>query len=257
MRFAEAIARRPGRSFASGLTSGREGVPDVDRALEQHGHYCDALTKAGLMVNVLPPLEAHPDSTFVEDTAVIVKMRALATRPGAASRLGEVESIRFELGAYFNDVDRMEEPATLDGGDVCDAGDTVYVGLSHRTNEAGIRQLERWLAPAGIRTVAIEIRDMPSILHLKSGMAYLGDGRFVATQALAARLQLSRDAVVLADDEEAYAANCVRVNDVVLFPAGYPRLQRQLENRGYALRVLDVSEFRKMDGGLSCLSLRF
>ena len=257
MRFLDAVVRPPGATFASGLTTVDLGVADYEIALAQHARYCEALSACGLAINVLHADDRHPDATFVEDTAVIVEKRVMITRPGHPSREGEVAPVRERLSAYFGQIDTIEAPGTVDGGDVCEAGDTVYIGVSHRTNETGARQLGDWLEKLGKRAVLVDIRAIDSILHLKSGMSYLEDGRFVAIDELLAPLALPDSAVERVDPAEAYAANCVRVNDSVLFPTGYPRLQERLSARGYSLALLDVSEYRKMDGGLSCLSLRF
>lgn len=255
--FTHAIVRPPGRTFAEGLTTASAGAPDVGRARAQHAAYCDALVRAGCAVIALPPDDAHPDSTFVEDTALLLPGRAaLLTRPGAASRLGEVEGIRPAVAALFDDVSVIDAPGTLDAGDVCEAGATLFVGLSHRTNAEGIRQLGAWGARFGLTVTAVDIRGMPGILHLKSGVAALGDGRLVATAPLAEHPAFRGHDIVRVSDDEAYAANCVRVNDRVLVAAGFPGLHARLRGLGYALEVLEMGEFAKMDGGLSCLSLR-
>ena len=255
-QFMHAIARSPGRTFAQGLTSAALGAPDMNLTLEQHRAYCSALVATGVIVALLDADDAFPDSTFVEDTAIIAGGRAIVTRPGAASRAGETTAIRTALSAWFESIDAIEAPGTVDGGDVCEADDGVYVGLSHRTNREGAEQLAAWLKRDGIATTVVDIRDLDEILHLKSGIAYLGDDTFVAIEALRSRVDLPGRIIVPAAEEN-YAANCVRVNDVVLFPSGYPRLQEALVRAGFKPALLDVSEYRKMDGGLSCLSLRF
>lgn len=257
MRFRNAIVRTPGRNFADGITSASLGIPSFEKAITQHDGYCQALRGAGLEVTVLKPDLGYPDAHFVEDTAVIVGERAMLTRPGAASRRGEVAAIRGPLMKHLGDIDEIVDPGTLDGGDVCEAGDRFYIGLSHRTNRAGAEQLATWLAAGAKSATFVDIRDLDSILHLKSGVSYLGEGRFVAIDALLPRLRLADDAVVRTEDAEEYAANCVRVNDVVLLPSGNPRLEEALAAKGFSTQALDMSEFRKMDGGLSCLSLRF
>lgn len=255
--FSLAIVRPPGRTFAEGLTTAAAGPPDVARARTQHAAYCDALVRAGCAVVALPADDAHPDSTFVEDTALLLPGRAaLLTRPGAASRVGEVEGIRPAVAAHFSDLTTIAAPGTLDAGDVCEAGTTLFVGRSHRTNTEGIRQLGTWAARFGMTVTAVDIRGMPDILHLKSGVSALGDGRLVATAALADLPAFRGFDVVRVSDDEAYAANCVRVNDRVLVAEGFPGLHARLRGLGYTLDVLAMGEFAKMDGGLSCLSLR-
>lgn len=256
LRFDRALVRTPGANFAAGLTRAELGAPILARALEQHAAYCRTLESCGLAVTRLEPDLRHPDSTFVEDTAILVGGRALLTRPGAPSRAGEVDAIAPELTRLGLRIDRLEDPATLDAGDVCETAELVLVGRSERTNAEGIRQLAAWLEPSGLPLAAIDVRELSGILHLKSGLGWLGDGRLAVIGELAGHPALAGFERVRVDPEEAYAANCVRVNDLVLIAAGHPRLQATLGALGYAVETLEMSEFRKMDGGLSCLSLR-
>ena len=255
--FRRAIVRAPGPNFAEGLTTVNLGVPDTERALAQHAAYCEALERCGLALTRLPADVRHADATFVEDTAVLTPRGAILTRPGAASRAGEVEAIRGPLAAFYRGFRTIEAPGTLDGGDVCEAEGLMLIGISARTNEAGAGQLAALMEEEGIRCALVDIREVPGILHLKSGVAYLGDGRFVAIDALVRHPALRGCDVVPVDPSEAYASNCVRVNSRLLFAAGYPRLETALRRLGYDLLRLEMSEFQKMDGGLSCLSLRF
>jgi dimethylargininase len=255
--FSSALVRKPGPNFAAGITSASLGAPVLELALEQHARYVATLERCGLAVTTLDPEPAFPDSTFVEDTAVLARGRATLTRPGAATRQGEVDAIRPALSRFFSDVAAIEAPGTLDGGDVCEAGDRVYIGISQRTNAAGAEQLAEILARAGLTSTLVDIRTLTGILHLKSGMAYIGDGTFVVIDALRPLLDLRDDRMIAVRPGDEYSANCVRVNDVVLIAAGYGDLERELVRRGFAPVVLDMSEFAKMDGGLSCLSLRF
>ena len=256
VRFDRALVRPPGQTFAAGLTSAGLGVPDLARALDQHAAYCRALERCGLEVVRLEPDSGHPDSTFVEDAALVVGDRALLTRPGAASRRGEVAALAPALSRYFPRLGRIEAPGTLDAGDVCETERLVLVGRSQRTNDEGIRQLAAWLAPAGLPLAVIEVRDLPGCLHLKSGLAHLGENRLAVVDELSSHPALAGFQRIRVEAAEAYAANCVRVNDRVLIADGHPRLRAALEALGYALEALDMSEYRKMDGGLSCLSLR-
>lgn len=258
-RFTRALVRPPTPNFAEGLTSVSLGTPDVACAMAQHAAYCDALRACGLAVEALPPQPAFPDATFIEDTAVIVPGVAVLTRPGAASRLGEVASVRDAatraMGAGCM-VREIVAPGTLDGGDVCEHGRHLFIGISHRTNGEGARQLAAFVAPAGYTASTIDIRGIDSILHLKSGLVSIDDELLVAIDELAAHPALAGQPVLRVPPAEAYAANCVRVNDRVLVAEGYPRFLGELRRRGFAPLELGMSEFRKMDGGLSCLSLR-
>jgi dimethylargininase len=258
--FKRAIVRPPAQNFSAGLTSAGLGNPQFERAREQHTDYCAALERCGLMLTRLGPDSEYPDSTFVEDTAVLTEHCAVITLPGAPSRRGEVVEIRGVLASFYAEVLSIETPGAVDGGDVCQAGNHFFIGLSERTNEAGAQQLAGLLAPFGYSASFVDIRKTDGLLHLKSGLAYLGDNRLVVTEALAALVDghiVSNYEIVRMDSQEAYAANCIRVNDYVLVPAGYQFFARTLRELGYQTVELEMSEFQKMDGGLSCLSLRF
>ena len=255
--FRHALVRPPGPNFADGLTTAGLGRPDHDRALAQHAAYCAALEGCGLRLTRLEPDLRHPDSTFVEDTAVLTPTRAVLTRPGATSRRGEVASMREPLARHFAEVRSIEDPGTLDGGDICEADGHFLIGISRRTNEAGARELAALLAEEGCTSAFIDIRDIQGILHLKSGIAYLGDQRIAVIESVAGHPALHSFESIPVDPAEAYAANCVRVNDRILVAAGHPRFESALRRLRYDVVALEMSEFEKMDGGLSCLSLRF
>lgn len=255
--FNRAIVRPPGTNYADGLTRIELGAPDYERALQQHAAYREALARCGLELIYLGADERHPDSTFVEDTAVLIPAGAIMTRPGASSRMGEVESIKETLSHLYARIDSIQEPGTLDGGDVCEAGSHFFIGLSERTNEAGAGQLAELLTSYGYSSSFVDIRNMKDILHLKSGLASLGDNRLVVIEALANREEFRCYELVRVNADEDYAANCVQVNDYVLVAAGYPVFEQTLRGLGYETIALEMTEFQKMDGGLSCLSLRF
>ena len=267
--FTRAIVRPPAANFAEGLTTADLGTPDYERALKRHEAYCRALERCGLALTRLPPDPLHPDSTFVEDTAVLTDKYAVLTRPGAPSRTGEVASIKKVLTDSYSDILSIQPPGTVDGGDVCEAGEHFFIGLSERTNETGAKQLADLLAPFGYTSSFVHIRGLNgmesvpravatgSVLHLKSGLAWLGDNRLVVIDELASRPEFSSYDLVRVNAGEAYAANCLRVNDHILVAQGFPVLERELQKLGYQTIALDTTEFQKMDGGLSCLSLRF
>ena len=255
--FTKAIVRRPGATFASGLTTVDLGAPDLERALEQHEAYCQTLESCGLKLIRLAPDEQHPDSTFVEDTAILTARGAVITRPGAPSRLGETKDIAPLICDYFSNVHIIEEPGTVDGGDICEAGEHFFIGLSLRTNEQGAQQLAGFLESFGYSSSLIDIRGVSNILHLKSGIAYLGGRRLVVIEPLKGVKEFSGYDLIGLDSNEAYAANCLVINEKVLIADGFPATKRALEHMGYQTIALDMSEFQKMDGGLSCLSLRF
>ena len=255
--FQHAIVRLPGINFAQGLTTVHLGVPLYDKVLQQHARYCEALQECGLTLTTLDADPDHPDSTFVEDTAVLAARTAVLTRPGARSRESEVAAMRPTLRRFFPEMVEIEAPGTLDGGDICEADDRFFLGLSHRTNEEGARQLAAHLAREGYRSDVIDVRGMSSILHLKSGISYIGDHTLVVMEEMAAHDLFKGYKLIRVTEQESYAANCVRVNERLLVAAGYPLLTTELKARGFHPLELEMSEFQKMDGGLSCLSLRF
>ncbi len=256
MSFTRAIVCPPARNFSEGITTSRYGVPNYERALEQYDAYCAALARCGLALTSLEPDPNYPDSTFVEDAAVLTEHIAVIARPGAPSRLGEVISMRGVLTDFYSSVPSIQPPGTLDGGDICEAENHFFIGLSGRTNESGAQQFAELLAPFGYSTSFVDIRNIPGLLHLKSAIAYVGENRLVVTEGLA-RAEFSNYELVRVNAAEEYAANCIRVNDYVLVAAGYPALAGTLRGLGYQTIELEMSEFQKMDGGLSCLSLRF
>lgn len=255
--FTRAVVRPPAANFEGGLTSVDLGKPDFEVALRQHEAYCRALAECGLALERLAEDERHPDSTFVEDTAILTSRGAVICRPGAVSRLSETKEIESVLRQSFSGVYKIAEPGTVDGGDICEAEDHFFIGVSQRTNETGATQLAAFLAELGYTSTLIDIRGLSNILHLKSGIAYLGHRRIVIIDELKDRKEFSGYDLVHVNAAEAYAANCLLVNDRVLVAAGFPALQRQLQELEYKTLVLEMSEFQKMDGGLSCLSLRF
>lgn len=257
-----AIVRPPAANFASGLTTAELGRPIYARALAQHEAYCLALTNCGLELIRLDADERYPDSTFVEDAAVIIvdsdaAPKIIFTRPGAASRLGEVDGIKAAVASLSLETFAIESPGTLDGGDICEAENHFFIGLSERTNQSGAEQLARLLASWGHTSSFVDIRSLDGLLHLKSGLAYLGDNRLALIGALAGYQPFAGYETIRTSTAEEYATNCIRVNDHVLIATGSPRLERSLTDLGYQTIALDMSEFEKMDGGLSCLSLRF
>jgi len=254
--FRRAIVRPPAANFADGLTTADLGKPSLSLALEQHAAYCRAIESCGLSLIQLPPDSQHPDSTFVEDTAVLTERCATLCRPGASSRRREVEGICDSIRSIYSTVHEIEPPGTVDGGDICEAGSYFFIGISHRTNEAGARQLATILCGAGYSCSTIDIRSLRSILHLKSGIAYLDKMNLVVMEELADREEFAGYNLIRVPAEESYACNCVLVNGRVLTPAGFPGVKAELERRGYSVLLLEMSESRKMDGGLSCLSLR-
>jgi dimethylargininase len=252
--FSEALVRKPCRNMAMGLSTAGLGRPDYEKALAQHAAYVEALRDCGLAVQVLEADEAFPDSVFIEDAAVLSGKAAVVTRPGAPSRRGEETAVAQALRSSYPHLETISAPGTVEGGDVLRAGDHFYVGHSGRTNAEGIRQLTAILAKYGYPVTAVPLR---GVLHLKTGIAYLENDRLLACGEFLDHPLLSGFEIVPVDPAEAYAANSLWLNGRVLVPAGFPRTQAAVARLGYEVVSVDVSEFRKLDGGLSCLSLRF
>jgi dimethylargininase len=251
--FAEAIVRAVPETIEAGITSANLGKPDYGKACEQHERYVGALERCGLEVTVLGADERYPDSVFVEDTAVVTDRCAIIARLGAEGRRGEVHEVEEVISGLYENVERIVSPGTLDGGDVLQVGDHFYIGLSRRTNREGAEQLSAHLQGYGFGASPVELR---RFLHLKTGVSHLGgEDLLVAGELVASDEFEGFDRIVVAPDEQ-YCANCVRVNDRVLLAGGCGRTKEKLVERGYEVIELEMSEFRKVDGGLSCLSLR-
>ncbi|MCP4230582.1 MAG: N(G),N(G)-dimethylarginine dimethylaminohydrolase [bacterium] len=252
--FKHAIVKTPGRSLQDGITSADLGVPDFDTAVKQHEDYTAALKRSGLGVTVLEADDGYPDSVFVEDPAVLIPECAVITRPGAAQRRGECDAIETALRNRFDRIERIESPAVLDGGDVLQIDDRFFVGLSARTDEAGVAQFAGIVGEYGYSVESVTVKEM---LHLKSGAACLADNTIVLSGEFVGNPAFADFRTIALSENEAYCANCIRVNDFVVIPAGYPMSKALIENEGFSVIEVDVSEYRKLDGGISCLSLRF
>ena len=253
--FNHAIVRPPSRSCVHGLRAGDTGAPDYETFCIEHSQYVAALRNQGLEITELSSLEAFPDAVFVEDVALCLPQGAVLLRPGTPSRAGEVEASQDELTRACGSRLHSLQDGHVDGGDIMLTDREVIVGLSSRTNAPGASALERIIAPWGFR-----IRCGPTpdgVLHFKSDSAYLGDNVVFCTQRLAATGVFDEYDIIETPLGEEGAANALRINDVVLIPAGYPETQRVLSSRGFVVEIIDISEAAKLDGGLSCMSLRF
>jgi len=252
--FTKAIVRTPCKNMIHGLTTANLGKPDYKKALIQHKAYINALIKCGLEVIILDADERFPDSTFIEDTALLTKKCAIMMRPGEKSREGETISIKSLLRTYYKSIEEITLPGTIEGGDIMMVGSYFYIGLSDRTNKEGAQQLISILENYGLSGITVEITEM---LHLKTGMAYLEDNTLVIAKDLISQPEFKKFNQIIIDTDESYAANCIWVNDKVLVPADFPKTESSTKKTGLNVITVDVSEFRKLDGGLSCLSLRF
>ena len=255
--FQNVIVRRPCRSLVEGITSNPQlGKPDYEKALQQHDTYIEALKSCGVKVTVLPADERYPDSCFVEDPAVITRKCAIITNPGAESRNGEKDEIIGAVREFFPEdkIEYIVSPGTLEGGDVMMVGDHFYVGRSARTNEEGIRQFIAILNKHGLTGSEVTLSE---VMHLKTGVNYLENGNMLVSGEFVEKPDFAKYNRIEIPEEEAYAANCIWVNGTVIVPTGYPAVEAAVRGAGYPVVLVDTSEFRKLDGGLSCLSLRF
>jgi dimethylargininase len=251
--FTHAIVRRPGENFAQGLTTSRLGTPSYELMIKQHDAYIETLRALGLDVIVLDALPDYPDAYFVEDTAVVTPDAAIITNPGAETRRGEEDTIEPVLARYRNTV-RISASGTLDGGDVLMVGTHFFVGISERTNKEGAEQLGNILEKFGNIWTAIPVE---AGLHLKSSVNYVGNNTLLLTKEIADHHQFGGYDRVVLDPAEEYAGNTLLINDCLIVPKGFPGTRKRLEALSLKVIELDVSEVRKMDGGLTCLSLRF
>ncbi|MEZ5198954.1 MAG: arginine deiminase family protein [Bacteroidales bacterium] len=252
--FTKAIVKTPCRNFVNGLTTSTEGKPDYERALAQHQNYINALKQCGLKVFVMDADDNYPDSTFVEDTALLTPECAIITNPGAPTRKGEIDEMKIFLGKFYPYIEIVKAPATVEAGDIMMVGAHFFIGLSERTNRAGAEQIIRFLEKYGMSGSIVKFED---VLHLKTGVAYLENNNLLAVDSFACKPEFTHFNILKVEEDEGYAANCIWVNGTVIVPEGYPKTRKTIEMAGYKTIAVNVSEFRKLDGGLSCLSLRF
>ncbi len=250
LSFSRALIRQPGASLFRGIS--RRGLhPDPFSAQAQHTAYCQALCAAGLDVTVLPPDERYPDSCFMQDTALVVRGQVILCRPGAPSRQGEEQA----TAAWFEGempVARIEPPGTLEGGDVMVLPDRVLVGRSERTNAEGVEQLRALLEPLGLPAVSVSVGDS---LHLLSDATYLGRGIVLAASTFKGLGSVEGLQLIPIPLAEAYAANVLALGDHVIVPDGFPQTAARLRAAGFKPLPVPLSEFEKVDGGATCLSI--
>jgi dimethylargininase len=252
--FKHAIIRDVSKNFQNGITTSKLGKPVYSTALFQHKDYSDALEKCGLKILSLEAEEKFPDSTFVEDTAVVNEDFAIIANLGAPSRKGEEVEIKQVLEKFYDIVESIEKPGTLEGGDVLRIEEDYFVGLSQRTNKRGALQLKEILKTYGYSCSLVKLN---KVLHLKTGIAYIGDGNLIASGEFVTNPVFQDFNIINVGKEESYATNCIRVNDYILLAKGFVKIKSAILRLGYNVLELDMTEFRKLDGGLSCLSLRF
>lgn len=251
--FTHAIVRKPGDDFARGITTSNLETPRYELIMKQHEAYIEALSSLGLELIVLEALPNYPDAYFVEDTAVVTPDVAIITNPGIKDRKGEEGTIEQVLAAYRKTV-RIYAPGTVDGGDVLMVGSHFFIGISQRTNKEGAKQLGCIFEEYGYAWATVYVE---AGLHLKSSVNYIGKNTLLITEKFASRNEFKDYDIIIVDKTEEYAANTLLINNSLITPKGFPNTMKKLEPTGFDIIELDVSEVQKMDGGLTCISLRF
>lgn len=255
LTFKHIIARTPCQAMINGLTSANLGQPDYHKALDQHNEYIRALQQCDVDITLLPADEHFPDSVFVEDTALCTPHCVIITRPGAESRRQETEIIEEAVTRFYPDkVERITAPGTVEAGDIMMVGSHYYIGLSARTNQAGAEQMIDILHKYGLTGSIVTLE---KVLHLKTGLSYLENNNLLAAGEFITKPDFQHLNIIEIPEEESYAANCIWVNGKVIMPSGYPITKAKVIALGYEVIEVDTSEYQKIDGGVSCMSLRF
>lgn len=258
VKFNNAIVRKPSKSMIDGISTAMfaEGRPSYERALVQHENYVRALEDLGLDVLVLDALEEYPDSCFVEDPAVLMDECAIITNSPKESRNGEREEILAPIEKYYDkdEIFFIEGPGSMEGGDVMLVDGHFFVGQSDRTNREGFAQFREIVEGFGYTASPVEVTEG---LHLKDFAIYLEKGNMLVSEKMAEVDDFKKYNKFIVPEEELYAINSLYINGTVLVPVGNPKTQGHIEDLGYPVRPIDTSEFKKIDGSLTCLSLRF
>lgn len=254
-QFTHALCRTTSKSVSHGLRARDQGDPDPLAFAAEHAAYVSALRAAGCTVTVLDADEAFPDSVFIEDPALILNGTAIVLSPGAQTRLGEAAALRPALLEHMNDVVDLRTDGFVDGGDILCTDDRVLLGLSARTNKQGAEDLRPIVERLGYTLEVLQTP--PEILHFKTESSLLDADTVLATPALAASGAFKGMNVIETAADEDAAANAIRVNDFVFLSAGHPMTAAKLEEAGFTLKILNTSQAALVDGGLSCMSLRY
>ncbi len=252
--FTHALCRAPARSIVDGLRAVDTGQPDLSIFAKDHADYIAVLRETGADVRVLPANEVFPDSVFIEDAALCLQEGAIVTRPGAPSRLGEAADLAPVLKDYYSDIRWIEGPGFLEGGDVLTCETEILVGQSARTDGAGIAALRELVADWGYKVR--EVQTPPGVLHFKTDCSLMDEETILSTKRLSDSGCFAGYRVLHTAPGEDAAANAIRFNDIVLMPAGFPETAGMLGDAGYTVREVGNAEAAKLDGGMSCLSLR-
>ncbi|MBU2981017.1 dimethylarginine dimethylaminohydrolase [Lentibacter algarum] len=253
--FTHAISRRPSKSIIDGLRAIDIGTPDLALFEAHHADYVAALRSTGAKVELLEADEAYPDSVFIEDAALCLPKGAVVMRPGAPSRLGEAAVLAPTLASYYSDIRTIDAPDFIEGGDILTTEREILVGTSARTTTGGIEALRRATADWGY-TVR-EVHTPEGVLHFKTDCSLLDEETILSTERLSVSGCFEGYKVLHTAEGEEACANAIRFNELVIMPAGFPKTAEMLDKAGYNLRLVGNTEAAKLDGGMSCLSLRF
>ena len=256
--FTRAITRKPCRALIDGITTSMfgEGKPDYETAAAQHDKYVETLENLGLEVLNLEADERYPDSCFVEDPAVVMERCAIITNPATDSRNGEKDEIIDAIRKYYDDsqIFYIEAPGTMEGGDIVQVGNHFFVGQSDRTNAEGARQFNEIVTKFGYTSSTVPVTEG---LHLKDFVIYLGNDNMLVSAVMNEAEAFQKYNRFVIDPDELYAINSMNINGTILVPKGFPKTLKIIEDLGYPTVIVDTSEFGKIDGSLTCLSLRF
>lgn len=244
-----ALVRPPSPNYINALSGHPDaGSIDLKKARQQHAAYCQALAQAGVTVERLEPLDDFPDSVFIEDNAVILEGRAVLCSMKEAGRKEEVSFLADTLQSRVP-VMRLQPPVFIDGGDVLQTENTVFVGLSQRTGQEAVEALQS-LTPKPVIPVPVK-----KGLHLKTSVSFLGNNLLVIRPTSVEAGCFKKFEWIEVEEDQAYAANCLAVGDSVILPAGFPQLEQRIGQHGFKTLPVVLSEFQKADGGVTCLSL--
>lgn len=256
--FKHAITRQPGRSVADGISQTPElGKPDYELALKQHHNYVNLIKQCGLEVTELEANEAYPDSCFIEDNALCTEKFVILSRPGAVTRREEAKlpDLRQALLKFYPEdkIFEIQEPGLVDPGDILMIGEHFYIGISHRTNQAAADQIAKILADHGYTSETVAVK---GVLHLKDDVVYLANNDIIVAKIMENHPQFSQYNQIVADEDDYYAVNSLWINNKVLVPTGHPKIEQKIREAGYEVILIDMSEYEKITGSLTCLSLR-
>lgn len=256
--FTKAITKKPCKALIDGISTAMfgEGTPIYEDAVKQHDKYVATLKELGLDVTELEADERYPDSCFVEDPAVVMERCAVITNPATDSRNGEKLEIVSTIEKFYDksQIFYIEAPGTMEGGDVMKVGDHFYVGLSDRTNAEGAKQFNDIVTKFGYTSSTIPVTEG---LHLKDFVIYLENDNMLVSALMDKEPSFKDFNRFVIDPDELYAINSMNINGTILVPDGYPKTRKIIEDLGYPIKLMDTREFSKIDGSLTCLSLRF